>query len=338
MFSKIKSSIGAISGKVASAKTRMFGALTNNKYGKTLKGAMQDQQYDLPLNNSQDSRFLILLIALMSFLAFLALSGTFALNTMTNKWSSGLENKVTIEISVETKDGHILSQDTVLKETKDLYAMLSMHPSVKSAEVLGNAEIQELISPWIGNDLSLGDIPLPGLIALELRKIDADGMHALKKDIRKISKHANLETHQEWLSDLINFTRTLRLLALLIAIIIGSITTIAIASAVRTRLAIHHSDVELLHYMGATDQYIAKQFQKHTMMLSLKGAVIGTAAGLVVLFFFTFLSRHSGTDLIPVIQVGVFGVVTLCLIPILASLITILTAHLTVLRSLAKMP
>ena len=335
MFSKFISSGKKICSKAIS---QTKDKLSSNKYSQKLMKLMNDKNQDLPLDNSPDSKFLILLIALMSFLAVLALSGTFALNSMTEKWSSGLENKVTIEISIETKDGHILSQDTVLKETKDLYEMLSEHKAVKSAELLGDKEIQELISPWIGNDLSLGDIPLPGLIALELRKIDTNGLNGLKKDIGKISKHAMLETHHEWLSDLINFTSTLRTLALMVALIIAAITTIAISSAIRTRLAIHNNVVELLHYMGATDNYIARQFQKHAMVLSLKGALIGTAIGLAATFLLAFLSRNTGTDLIPVIRIGGLGVFVLCLIPILVSCITILTSHVTVLRSLSKMP
>lgn len=293
---------------------------------------------DLPLDKSEDTRFVIILIALMTFLGVLALSGTFALHSLTNKWSSGLENKITIEIATQSKDGHILSQETILKETKTLYEALSTHSLVKSINVLGDTEIQELVSPWIGDNLNLGGIPLPGLIAIELRKSDAKDLSSLRKDIEKISKHANLETHHEWLSDLINFTDTLRTLALIISIIVGTITIIAITIAVRTRLSIHHNEVELLHHMGATDNYIAKQFQRHALILSLKGALIGTALGVMVTYSLTLLSRNSGTDLIPVLQVGFFGFFIILLVPFFISLITILTSHVTVLRSLAKMP
>ncbi len=311
---------------------------SNNKLCAPFANIISSKQYDLPLDDSEDTRFLITLITLMSFLAVLALSGVFALNSMTNKWSSGLENKITIEISVETKDGHILSQDTILKETKNLYEMLSSHKYVRSVEILGSEEIQELISPWIGNDLDLGDIPLPGLIAVEIKKLDDDEFHILKKDIQKTSKHANIETHEQWLADLINFTKTLKSLSLLIALLIGSITTIAIASAVRTRLAIHHEEVELLHYMGATDDYIIRQFQRHTIILALKGAIIGTALGLFVVFSLAFLSRGSGSELMPVIYIGISGIFILLLIPVIAAIITAITSHITVLRSLAKMP
>ncbi len=299
---------------------------------------LKRKNYDLPLDKNEDTHFLVLLIALMSFLAVLSISGTIAMDTMTNRWSSGLENKVTVEISVETKEGHILSQETIGQETLELYKMLSKHPDVKSADVLGYEDIQELLSPWLGDSMNMKDIPLPGLIAVELQNIDEDGLQAFTKDIEKTSRYAQLETHREWLSDLIHFTKTLQTLALIITIIIGFITVIAIAYAVRTRLALHHNEVELLHHMGARDNYIAEQFRGHAIALSFKGGVIGTAAGLVVTYALTLLSSHSGTDLIPVIHIGAWGIVILCAVPILVCIVAVATSQLTVLRNLAKMP
>jgi cell division transport system permease protein len=299
---------------------------------------LKDQNYDLPLNKGSDANFLVLLISLMSFLAVLSLSGTIAINKMTNRWSSGLENKVTVEIAVETKEGHILSKETIGQETLSLYKMLSEHKYVESITVLNHEDIQELLSPWIGEDMSLEDLPLPGLIAVELYKVDEKGLKELTKDIETTSQYAQLETHREWLSDLINFTNALKMLALIITIIISFITVIAISYAVSTRLALHHNEVTLLHHMGASDNYIAKQFRNHAIILSFKGGMIGTIAGLIVTFILTLLSRNSGTDLIPVIHIGVWGIVLLCIVPAIVCTIAIITSYLTVLRSLTKMP
>ena len=304
----------------------------------TLRNILANKNNDLPLNKGNDTNFIILLIALMSFLAVLALSGTIAIDTMTNRWSSGLENKVTIEIAVETKDGHILSQETIDQETLSLYNMLSEHPDVKSANILNHEDIQELLSPWLGQGMSLEDIPLPGLIAVELRNIDEQGLKALKKKIEDTSSYAQLETHREWLSDLIHFTSALQMLAFIITLIIGAITIVAISYAVRTRLELHHNEVELLHHMGASDNYIAEQFRDHAIILSFKGGAIGTVAGLIITFILTLLSRNSGTDLIPVINVGAWGIIILCLVPVIVCIIAVITSHLTVLRNLAKMP
>lgn len=296
------------------------------------------REYDLPLNKSEDSSFLVLLIGLMSFLAILAFSGTLALNNMTSRWSSGLENKVTVEISVETPQGHLLSNETVKTETKKLARHLRESPLIDSVKVMSHEEVQKLISPWIGDNLTLTDIPLPGLIALELRSSSPQQLSALRNEVEEISPYARLETHHDWLADLVRFAATLKTLALIIGIIIGGATITAITAGMRTRMAIHKKEVELLHSMGASDSYIARQFQRHAMILSAKGALAGTIAGLFITFITLVMSGHSGTSLIPSIEIHLGGMLFLISIPFFVILIATLTSRFTVLRSLARMP
>ena len=73
--------------------------------------ATSKRRYDLPLNKDGGGLFLKILIALMSFLAILALSGSFALSAMKDRWSSGLENKASIEIRAQDEAGGILTPD-----------------------------------------------------------------------------------------------------------------------------------------------------------------------------------------------------------------------------------
>ena len=52
---------------------------------KALGVAQGRRVYDLPLNRASGTGFLVLLIALMTFLAMLALSASFALSAMTTR-------------------------------------------------------------------------------------------------------------------------------------------------------------------------------------------------------------------------------------------------------------
>lgn len=308
--------------------------LTMKKPRSFLKG----RDYDMPLNKSEDTQFLILLITLMSFLSVLAGSGTFALNAMAERWSSGLENKITIEIPVETQKGQLLSTDTVKKETLKIAKFLKQQNTIKTLTVMSTEEIQNLVSPWIGTTVLLDDIPLPGLIAIELHNSSPKILNNLKTNLKEISPYANLETHHEWLSDLINFTSSLKTLALFITIIIITITLIATISGVRTRLAIHTKEVKLLHSMGASDLYIARQFQRHAMIIGLKGGICGTALGLLITYTVFSISSHAQTSLIPDIKVTTQAFLILCCIPIMMTALSAITARITVLRSLLKMP
>lgn len=294
--------------------------------------------YDLPLNKDADSKFMITLIALMSFLAILAFIGSFALGAMTARWSSGLENKITIEIPVETLDGNLLSQETVKQETLKVYKALQDDDLISSIKILDDKDIGKLIEPWIGDNLTLGEIPLPGLIAVEVRSSDSQSLETLEKNMKTASAHALLENHHEWLRDLMRFALILKTLAISVALLITATTIIAIAGGIRTRMAIHSDEVELLHLIGATDKYIARQFQNHAMILALQGGLIGTGAGLFVALLLVLFSGQSGTSLIPSLEIGFGSFLILICVPFATLAIAGITARFTVLRTLANMP
>ena len=295
-------------------------------------------QYDLPLDKDKETHFLILLIALMSFLMIIALSGSLALSSMAHRWSSGLENKVTIEISVETKDGQLLSQKAIQLATKKIAIALRKSENIKSFDVMGAKDVQELISPWIGNNLSLDDVPLPGLIAVELKDSKNGAFEALESTIKDASEHAELETHQDWLSDLIRFAHILKLLSLFLVGVIFTITVTTIIAAIRARLTLHKKAVELLHNMGATDYYITRQFARHTLIVGAKGTAIGTVLGIITTLAIIYATKQSGTALIPTLDIGLTGYAVLLLTPFILCAIVFATTLVTVLRRLSKMP
>ncbi len=322
----------------AHKKKQTFNALLQNKATAPIMNRLGLRDYDLPLEQSDDTQFLTLLIALMSLLAVLACAGMISLNNMAERWSTGLENKVTIEIPVETKSGYLLSDDTVQSETQKLYKDLKKHPLIKSVKILEQDDIQELLSPWIGQNLVLDDIPLPGLLALELKNSASENIEVLKRDIMEISDYANLETHHEWLADLIKFVKTLKSIAIIVLLIIITTTIIAIITGIRTRLAIHHKEIELLHAIGATDSYIARQLQRHAMIIALKGSMIGTILGLFLTYIITMIANNAQSELLPKIEISYSHSMIFLSIPILITLITLLSARYTLLRSLSKMP
>ena len=296
------------------------------------------KRYDLPFKKDTDTGFLITLIALMSFLAVLAASGSFTLNAMTDRWSTGLENKATIEISAQTKLGTILSQETINREVSNVLKAIESHAAVKSYKSLEKEEIAELISPWLGTDFALDEIPLPGIISLDLYGSSPDALESLKNIIEKSSPHAVLDTHRDWLDDLIGFVHTLEWIAVLIGTLVAIITVTAISSGIRSRMAIHRDEVEILHLIGAPDKYISRQFQRHAAMITLQGSLIGTAAGILITFFIILLSNQNGSNLLPQLTLSTGNIIFLAIIPLLTSALALITARFTVLRSLALMP
>ena len=293
---------------------------------------------DIPLDHGTQTKFLILLIALMTFMLVLISSGILILNNMTERWSSGLKNKLTIEIPVETSEGYILSRETVRKETKKLHEALKTEDYLQSIDIVEENEIRQLISPWISPDLELTEIPLPGLIAVKLQNASPANIKQLEEKVSQNSSYAKLETHREWLEKLLAFIINLKRLSIFITSILFVITITSIATAMHTRLSLYKTEVELLHLMGADDRYIAQQFQPHALIMTFKGSAIGATAALVIILLTTFFSYNSENDFIPSLSLDLGNFILIICCPILIISIALITSWITILRSLLKMP
>ena len=75
------------------------------------------------------------------------------------------------------------------------------------------------------------------------------------------------------------------ILALVIAV-----TVLSVTFATRGAMATNRAVVEVLHYVGATDSFIAHQFQRHFLLLGLKGGAIGGGAAIGL---FGVMRRHE---------------------------------------------
>lgn len=307
------------------------------KRGRRL-GVSEGRRYDLPLNKSAGNGFLVLLIALMTFLAVLALSASFALSEMTARWSSGLENRLTVEIPAEDGNGKIRKNKKINALKGQVKVLFKEYPGVKSFEILDDAAIQDLISPWLGDDFALEDLPLPALIAVEATENTDVFLNKLTKDLREIDSSIKIDTHEDWLKALLGLIGSLEFSTLLVTLIIALTGVTAIAGAIRSRMAEHRPDIELLHLMGASDSYISRQFQRHALILGLQGGVCGLLLGAGMLWVMGAVSGDNSNGLIPDFKLGTVQIVFLLLLPVLACGLSSLTARFTVLRELARMP
>lgn len=296
------------------------------------------RRYDLPLGRGEGSGFLVLLIVLMTILAVMALAASFSLSGIAKRWTTGLENHYTVEIPATDKDGKVRDSKDIQKHRGNMEAMLKSLPFVMSVTPLSNTDIHELIEPWIGDQNILDTVPVPGLLAIQVRDGSQASQDILKKKIKNVVPNAVLDSHQEWLNDVLRFTNAMKFATSVLVLIITSISITAVASAIRSRISIHKTEVELLHLMGASDSYISRQFQRYASSLAFKGAFIGTLLGGGALFVLSKLSGEMAVNLIPDFYLENSQILTFICIPFIAGLIALLTARQTVLNVLVKMP
>lgn len=287
------------------------------------------KRFDLPLQMRMGTEFLVLLIALMTLLSLLSAAAGFALDTMSHKWTSGLETNLSIEI----QNGET-SKDQRLKIIDGLKKL----EGVNSAKLLGTEDMQTLLGPWLGDvTTALDDLPIPTLMTVEITERNSEVLGRIGRFVHEIAPKAKIDSHEAWLDDLLRLTQSLKFAALAIMTMIIAVTAIVVGGAVRSRMAIHQKDLELLHIMGATDKYITNQFMGYILWLAGKGSLFGIGVGAAILAFFQVLAwKAPGT--VPTLTISPVQWAELLLVPALILGVSLIAARKTALQVLEEMP
>ncbi|MAH84784.1 MAG: hypothetical protein CBB68_10690 [Rhodospirillaceae bacterium TMED8] len=286
---------------------------------------------DLPLDRDQLNRFLPWLIAFMVFLSVLAVAGMLVLHATASKWDRGVRGTMTVQI--------VPSNDNYRDEARlnDVLTILATSPEILRYDVLDNNELVRLLEPWIGAVAGSGELPLPKLIDVELRSTAMLSADALGERLTERVGGVSIDDHRVWLDRLVRLIETFEALAFLVLLFIILATVGTIIFTTRTGLAVHREAIEVLHLIGAHDLYIARQFARRALGLGLAGGIVGLFLAVPTIWALAHLAQTLDDRLLPNIQFGVLHWVIMAALPIVVSVVAMLTAKVTVMRSLERM-
>ena len=223
-------------------------------------------------------RSLVAVIAILAFLAALAAGAAQIVAASSAAWRSSLAREATIQ--VQPVAGHDLEADVARA-----VELARAAPGVAGVRPIPKAEAQRLLEPWLGAGLDLADLPVPRLIVLRL---DAGGLQdaaGLQGMLRQTIPGASLDDHSAWSTRLSRMADAIVAGAWVLVALVLVASGGAVAFATRGAIAGHHDVVEVLHFVGAGDGYVARLFAWRFARLGLRGGVLGAAvaAGLVAL-------------------------------------------------------
>lgn len=297
---------------------------------------MARRRRELPLERDGSGRFLPWLIALMVYLACLALGGAITLSELSLRWGTGLTGAMTVQIAPAENDAGGGGTDTVaIAAVMDVLHAL---PGVAEARALPRREIVELIEPWLGRGNVSDDLPVPTLIDVTLKtdaRIDAI---ALAIRLEQVAPGTRLDDHEVWIERLGRLSATISAIAAAVVVLIGIATAGTVVFATRAGLAVHMDMIETLHIIGARDNYIARQFQARSLSLALRGGLLGLVLAILTLGTVAGLAGQFDAPLMPRLSLTAALWGSLAALPLGAALIATWTARMTVLSALRKMP
>jgi cell division transport system permease protein len=278
----------------------------------------------------------MLLIAIMTFLSAVTLGGVVLVQKSAIAWSADVGREVTIQI--RPVEGEVMESNL-----RTAITLAESTPGVAAARALSIEESQDLLEPWLGAGLDLSAIDIPRLVVVELsdpREADVEG---LARNLEAITG-ATLDTHAAWRQQLNTMAGTIVLTGLLVLALIAVATVLAIIFATRGTMASNREIVDVLHFIGASNRFIAGEFQGRFLAIGLRGGALG---GLAAVLFFIFVGITAG-NILPSeasAQVGMLfgnfvlgldGIVGIIAVVLVIAGLTAVTSRLTVRRFLAQ--
>jgi cell division transport system permease protein len=233
--------------------------------------------------DSVAGRALVVVIAIMTFLACLTAGAALLVADASQAWRSDVLREATIQVKSRAGDD---VENLVAKAV----AIAAKAPDVESAHALTQAESEKLLEPWLGAGLDLSQLPIPRLILVRLRAQGSEDLSSLRSALATAVPQADLDDHRVWASRLGTMANAVVTLAASLFVLMIVAMGTAIGFATRGAVAANREVVEVLHLVGASNAFIAKEFQAHFRRLGFRGALIG---GLAAIAFFAIASLLS---------------------------------------------
>jgi len=240
---------------------------------------------DMPLvpADSIAGRALVIVIAIMTFLACLTAGGAILIANASQGWRTDVSRDVTIQIKPHAGE----DIEALVTKAADIARRSA---GVAEARAYSKAESEKLLEPWLGNGLDLSELPIPRLIVVHMQSLSADDLSQLRSALAANAPEANLDDHRLWLARLDAMADAIIVFAAALFILMISAMATAIGFATRGAMAGNREIIEVLHFVGAADDFISRQFQAHFMRLGFRGALIGGCGAALLFFGATLLS------------------------------------------------
>jgi len=280
---------------------------------------------EMPLvpEDSVASRALVIVIAIMTFLACLTAGAALLVSDASQGWRDAVGRNVTIQI--RPRAGLDLEQAVAKAAEAAVKA-----PGVASAKPMTLADSQRMLEPWLGKGIDLAQLPIPRLVVVEMKEGSGSDLRPLREALAAAAPSASVDDQSVWLNRLSIMASVIEIFAAgIFALVIVAMAT-AVGFATRGAMAGNREIMEVLHFVGAADIYIAAQFQSHFIRVGSRGAIIG--GGAAAAFFATgsllsaLWTRSTGGEEIAALfgafALGLFGYFAIVAIGIAIALLT----------------
>jgi cell division transport system permease protein len=225
----------------------------------------------------------------MTFLASITTGAVLLVSASAAEWQSEVSSEITIQ--VRPVAGRDLDRDS--QAAADA---MRAQPGIVEVRPFTKEESAKLLEPWLGSGLSIDQLPVPRVIVARVQPGTTLDLAALRTRVTQAAPTASVDDHRAWIERMRSMTGATVFAGIGILILVIVATIISVSFATRGAMAANRPIVEVLHFVGAGDTYIANRFLRHFLRLGLEGGLIGGGAAMLAFGFSESIANwFSGT-------------------------------------------
>jgi cell division transport system permease protein len=276
-------------------------------------------------------RALVAVVAIMTFLASLTTGGVLLVYRAASEWQSDVAREVTIQ--VRPLAGRDLEAD-IARAVLIARAI----PGISEVRPFSREDTARLLEPWLGSGLKLDELPVPRLIIARIVPGATPDLAQLRSTLADQVPSASLDDHRGFTDRMRAMASAAIVTGLAVLVLVVVATILSVTFATRAAMATNRPVIEVLHFIGAKNSFIAGHIQRHFLLLGLQGGAIGGGAALVLFALAEFASGRfldplSGSQLLALFgtfSIGFLGYVAVLAQVGLIALVTAATSRHTV--------
>ncbi|WFU33969.1 ABC transporter permease [Bradyrhizobium brasilense] len=238
---------------------------------------------------SISGRALVAVVAIMTFLASLTTGTVLLVSASAAEWQSEVSSEITIQ--VRPSPGRDLDRDA-----QAAVEAMRAQPGILEVRPFSREESAKLLEPWLGSGLSIDELPVPRVIVARVQPGTTLDLAGLRARVTQAAPTASVDDHRAWIERMRSMTGATTFAGVGILILVIIATIISVSFATRGAMAANRPIVEVLHFVGAGDSFIANRFLRHFLRLGLEGGLIGGGAAMLAFGFSESIANwFSGT-------------------------------------------
>jgi len=249
-------------------------------------------------------------------------------------WQSEVAREVTIQVRVAA--GRDIETDVL--RAAELARRL---PGIADVRAYSRDESARLLEPWLGAGLKLDDLPVPRIVVVRLEAEPAPDLVELRRRLAAEVPAASLDDHRNFVDRMRAMSNAALIGGLAVLFLMLLATVLSVVFATRGAMVANHTVIEVLHFIGAKNGFIAGHFQRRFLRLGLQGGFIGGGSALLVFAIAEFATRWllgaaatQFTALFGTFSIGWIGYGAVLAQVILVALVAAYTSRTTVNRTL----